>query len=421
MPGKHGLRRLVPYLAAAALAMAVVACTGTGVYPNTTFEPKTDLGRSIDNLWNLLLLLGTIVFVLVEAALLFIVWKYRHRGQEEMPPQIHGSVKLEVLWTLIPAVILVFIAVPTVRTVFETQAPAPRDALQVEVVGHQWWWEFRYPEYDIVTANELYLPIGRAVNFGLRTRDVLHSFWIPQLGAKRDLISNHTNYVWFTADSTPVGVWNGFCMEYCGASHANMHFRVFTVTAEEFESWAAGQAAPASFGATATAAPVAATALAVVDTTPAAEETTVTPPRPVTAGFTWPAERLPRYAVPSRPLPDVPFDDNLAGDPARGQQIFSSSACIGCHMIRGNPMAIGTIGPNLTHFGSRHTLAAGMYPNDARHLARWIKNAPRMKPGSLMQAFGRGEFDLRTNAPVTAGGLEDQQIADIVAYLRALK
>jgi cytochrome c oxidase subunit II len=457
----HRLRRLLPYVTVAALAMLLASCAGDGVYPNTTFEPKTDLGRAADFLWNRMLFLGTVVFILTEAALLFVVWKYRYRGQQEMPRQVHGNTSLEILWTLIPAVVLVFIAVPTVRTIFETQAPPPRDALHVEVIGHQWWWEFRIPEYEVRTANELYLPIGRTINFELKTRDVLHSFWIPQLGAKRDLISNKVNYIWLTTDSVPGGVWNGFCTEYCGASHANMHFRIITVTPQQFESWVAGQRAPAAFvGGALEAAPgvpgpvqpqiVAPTAegavatpqepeasgqmqagpqqrLQPIDTMPQAPRAAPLPPQrtmpagePIlAAGFVWPREQIPRYAIPNRPMPNVPFDDNLAGDAARGEQAFMP--CIGCHTIRGNPIAVGTIGPDLTHFGGRFTLAAGMYPNDTRHLARWIKNAPRLKPGSLMPALGRGEYDARTGMTVAVGGLDDQQIADIVAYLQSLR
>ena len=137
------------------------------------------------------------------------------------------------------------IAVPTVRTIFKTEAPAASDALQVTVTGHQWWWEFDYPQYGITTANELYLPIGRTVNFTLKTADVIHSFWIPELGGKRDLISNHTNYLWFTPDSVGDDVFNGFCAEFCGTSHANMRFKVFTVKPDEFAAWAKHEAEPA--------------------------------------------------------------------------------------------------------------------------------------------------------------------------------
>jgi cytochrome c oxidase subunit II len=392
MKGYDRLRRIAPYALTAALVGVIGACSA---YPNTTFSPHSDLGRDIDGLWNRLLLLGTIVFVLVEGALLYVVFRYRHRGSTEKPPQTHGSTKLEILWTLIPAIILVFIAVPTVRTIFKTQAAAPKGALEVEVIGHQWWWEFKYPEYGIVTANELYIPTGRTVNFTLHSADVIHSFWTPQLGGKRDVITNRSNHIWYTPDSAMAeSVWNGFCAEYCGTSHANMRFRVFTVKPDQFAAWVAWQKTPAAFGAAASPA----------------------------APYVFPADKIPSYAVPHAPVPrGLTFTAGLTGNAHRGQEVFSASACIGCHTIKGNPMAMGTVGPNLTHIGSRTTLAAGKYPNAAAFLALWIKNARVMKPGVTMPTLGANEYDPILNMKVTTGGLTDQQIADIVAYLSALK
>ena len=151
------------------------------------------------------------------------------------PKQVHGNAVLEITWTAIPALILVMIAIPTVQTIFKTQAKASTGSLQVEVIGHQWWWEFRYPELGVTTANELYIPAGRTVNFALRTKDVLHSFWTPNLGGKRDLISNKTNYLWYTPNADLADqVFNGFCTEYCGSSHANMRFHVYTVSYADF-------------------------------------------------------------------------------------------------------------------------------------------------------------------------------------------
>ena len=240
MKGSDRLRRLASYAFVAALVVAAVSCNEA--HPNSTLDPHSDLGREIDFLWDRLLLLGTIVFILVEGVLLYVVFRYRRRENQGTPPQTHGSTKLEIAWTLIPAVILVFIAVPTVRTIFITQAQAAPGSLNIDVTGHQWWWEFRYPDYGVTTANEIYLPVGRTVNFRLRSADVIHSFWTPQLGGKRDVVTNRTNYIWYTPDSAISGnVWNGFCVEYCGASHANMRFRVFTVTQQQFESWVAGQ------------------------------------------------------------------------------------------------------------------------------------------------------------------------------------
>ena len=252
MKGNSRLRQLAP-LCIAAVALTLAACAGK--YPNTTFEPHSELGRAIDFLWDRLLLLGTIVFVLVELALIFVVLRYRRKPTDTgKPPQTHGNAVLEIIWTLIPAFILLFIAVPTVRTIFETQKKAVAGALEIEVIGHQWWWEFRYPEYNIVTANEIYIPTGRTVNFKMTSQDVIHSFWVPQLAGKRDAIANRTNYIWFTPDSSlGASVWNGFCTEYCGSSHAKMRFRVFTVKPDQFASWVAGQQRPAAFGAAANA------------------------------------------------------------------------------------------------------------------------------------------------------------------------
>jgi cytochrome c oxidase subunit 2 len=412
------------------LVLAMVAGACNTEYPNSTFNHTTEFNTAIDAVWDRLLFWGTIVFVGVEVALLYVILRFRRSGgaSRETKP-IHGSTKLEILWTAIPAVILVAIAIPTVRTIFATQAKAAPDALQIEVVGHQWWWEFRYPEYGITTANELYLPKGRTVNFALTTVDVLHSFWIPQLGGKRDLITNKTNYLWFTPNADiATDAFNGFCAEYCGSSHANMKFRTYTVEPEEFERWAAHQARPAVFPA-APAVPAVPSGAGVVlqeASTAAPSDSTAAPATPALAPYWFPKEKLPAHVIPTTKLPDgLTFDEALLaqGDAERGRELYSRSSCIGCHAIAGNPMSMSKVGPNLTHVATRHTLASGLYPNDAKHLALWIKNAPRMKPGSLMPTIGAGERDpvRKTVMSAAMGGLTDAQIADIVAYLQALQ
>src|SRR3982751_6769289 len=252
MPVPFRPRRLLIAALPALAAVALTACNAS--YPNSIFHNHTEFNRDVGYLFSILIWLGTIVFVFVEGILVYTIFRYRRRSESDRPEHVHGNTTLEILWTAIPALILAFIAVPTVRTIFRTQAKAKADALQVEVVGHLWWWEFRYPQYKVTTANELYLPIGRTVNFTLTSQDVLHSFWVPQLGGKRDLITNHPNFLWYTPDSAGVMAWNGMCVEYCGASHANMRFKAFTVTPAEFEQWAAHQATPAAFGAVAPAA-----------------------------------------------------------------------------------------------------------------------------------------------------------------------
>ena len=423
---RSGARQLGAAALTVGFALLLAACGQN--HPDSVFHQRTEFNREVDFLFKILIYAGTAVFIFVEAILVYTLIRYRRRPGQPAPQHVHGNTTLEITWTVIPFVILVIIAIPTVRTIFRTQAKARADALQVEVIGHQWWWEFRYPQYGIVTANELYLPIGRTVNFTLKTQDVIHSFWVPALAGKRDLISNHTNYLWYTPDSATANAWNGACVEYCGTSHANMRFKTFTVSQADFESWArheaepaVGTPAPGAAGPTVpSAGPPGVSAPQTADTTKAAPVAQV-----AQAGFVaFPRENVPDYAVPKTPLPaNLAFDDNLLGkgDPANGAKlIVGAGACLGCHSIKGNPMMVGQIGPNLTHIASRTTIAAGLYPNDPRHLARWIKNAPVMKPGVLMLTLGAGEFDpVRKMKP--SPGLTDQQIADIVAYLQTLK
>ena len=438
-------RQLASVAILTGLALAIAACGSYGKgYPNSTFNNTTEFNTAIKSLWDKLLFWGTLVFILVEAILLYTIVRFRRRSDGDEPQHVHGNTALEIAWTIAPAVILTFIAIPTVRTIFRTQARAVPNALQVEVVGHQWWWEFRYPQYTtrtptgkvdtLVTANDLYLPIGRTVNFTLRTKDVLHSFWIPQLGGKRDLISNHTNYLWFTPDtSLRTTAFNGSCNEYCGASHANMRFRTFVVTPTEFDGWVQHQLGPAAFAAApaapATPPPADTTRAAGAPTRPASATPGPVPVTPAVAvapqptGYTFPMDSLPDYASPKTPTPvGLSFPDNITGDAQRGAEQFARSACIGCHTVRGT-IAASPIGPNLTHIATRSTIAAGIYPNDARHLRLWIKNARLMKPGVAMPTLGLGQRDPITGATVSQslGGLSDQQIADIVAYLQALR
>lgn len=437
---RPGTRPLGTAALTVGFALLLAACGQN--HPDSIFHQRTDFNRDVDFLFKILIYAGTAVFIFVEAILVLTLIRYRRRPGQPAPQHVHGNTTLEITWTVIPFLILIVIAIPTVRAIFKTQAQARADALQVEVIGHQWWWEFRYPQYGIVTANELYLPLGRTVNFALKTQDVIHSFWVPALAGKRDLVSNHTNYLWFTPDSTTANAWNGACVEYCGTSHANMRFKTFTVSAADFESWAkhqqepaAGTPAPATTpGAAPGTTPQAATSPATSAATapaqasaPGAPANAQTAPvmQVAQAGFVaFSREQVPDYAVPKTPLPaNLAFDDNSLskGDPANGAKlIVGAGACLGCHAIKGNPMMVGQIGPNLTHIATRTTIAAGLYPNDPRHLARWIKNAPVMKPGVAMLTLGAGEFDpVRKMKPTP--GLTDQQIADIVAYLQTLK
>ena len=439
------LRRLLAVALPALLVVAFSACSNAQ-YPNSVFTPFTEFNRDVGYLFKILIWLGTFVFIFVEGILLWTIFRYRRRNENDRPKHVHGNTTLEILWTAIPALILAFIAVPTVRTIFKTQAKASAGALQVQVVGHQWWWEFRYPQYTragangkldtLVTANELYLPVGRTVNFALTTRDVLHSFWIPQMGGKRDLITNRTNYLWFTPDSIGEMAWNGMCAEFCGASHANMRFKMFSVTPANFEAWAAHQTSLAVFGEATAPAPAATPAPAAIPA-PAATSTAMAamPGHDMAAmnavpvqqaGFVaFPREKMPSHTVPKTPVPaSLTFDGSLKGDAQRGYDLLTkqmAGGCLGCHMINGNPVMRGLIGPNLTHIATRATIAGGLFPNDTKHLALWIKNARYMKPGVLMPTLGAFQRDPVSKMTIPKTGLTDQQIADIVAYLQALK
>ena len=421
MPADSRPRRLTK----AALTAALALLAGCVQNPNSVFHSRTDFNRDVQSLFSLLIWLGFAVFVFTEGMLLYAIWKYRSRpGKAHRPEQVHGNTRLEILWTVIPAVVLAIIAVPTVQTVFKTQSVARSDALQIEVIGHQWWWEFRYPQYDVHTANELYLPIGRTANFALKTMDVIHSFWIPGLGGKRDLVNNRTNHIWFTPDSVTAGgeAFNGFCAEYCGTSHANMRFKAFAVTPEEFASWIAHQQQgpafvfPAPAAPAVPASPAARTGAARTGAPPAVQ------PQPVQAGFIgFARERMPAYTVPQTPIPaSVRFDTNLVGDVARGAQLVAYGTCVACHTVKGSPTLKAHVGPDLTHVGTRLTIGGGLFPNDKRHLAAWIKNSRAMKPGSFMPTQGKGQFDPILKSTLSIG-LSDQQVADIVAYLQALK
>jgi len=416
MPPESRLRRLLPAALTVALTLFVAGCVEN---PNSIFHNRTDFNRDVDDLFQLLIWLGTVVFVFTEALLIYALFRFRHRpGTPRQPEQTHGNTKLEILWTIIPAVVLAVIAVPTVQTIFKTQGIARGDALQVEVIGHQWWWEFRYPQYNVTTANELYLPLGRTVSFALKTTDVIHSFWIPALGGKRDNVNNRTNHLWFTPDSTTEAAFNGFCAEYCGTSHANMRFRAFTVTPEQFASWVAHQQSPPAIRS------AMAVAAAGAQPAPPAQPAQPAPATPAAtqAGFVaFAREKMPHHAVPQTPIPSsITFDESLRGDPARGAQLVTAGSCVACHTIAGEPTMRSTIGPNLTHVGSRLTIAGGLFPNDTRHLAAWIKNSRAMKPGVLMPTLARGQHDPITKSTLTIG-LSDQDVADIVAYLQALK
>jgi len=323
--------------------------------PMNTIAGLTEWSRDINSVYGITTVLETFVFFAVAIPLIITLIKFKQKPGDNIPPkQFHGNATLEVLWTVIPVVLLLFIAVPTWRVLFK-HAHKVEGAMEVEVIGHQWWWEFRYPQNGkIVTANELHLPENTPVHFTVWSADVIHSFWVPKFGGKidaipvtmKDGVPTRTNILNIVtpplADPNKKGgeMYQGQCVELCGASHALMRFNVVVHSKAEFESWAKSANTPP-----------------VVETT-------------------------------------------LAKD---GEQVFAR--CQACHTIAGTPseqIPGDKIGPNLTNFGNRKYLAAGTRLNTSENLAIWLRDPAALKPGSLMPNLG----------------LTEQEIAQVSSYLR---
>jgi cytochrome c oxidase subunit 2 len=268
------------------------------------------------------------IFLVVGGLLAFAIIRYRARKSDphSEPAQIYGSTQVELAWTVIPVLVVVVLFLATARIIFAIQdAPKPKSALDVTVVGHQFWWEFRYPKLGIVTANELHVPLSseripEPTYLKLLSADVNHSFWIPQLAGKTDLIPNHVNTMWI--DPQQPGLYLGQCAQFCGTQHALMLLRVYVDTPEQFAAWSKNQRLPG------------------------VQDPTVAP----------------------------------------GRRVFETQACMNCHTIVGTP-ATGRFGPDLTHLMSRSTLASGAAANNAKNLRQWIKAPDSFKSGAQMPAM----------------------------------
>jgi cytochrome c oxidase subunit 2 len=201
-------------------------------------RPASDVADTIDSLYTLVFWLAGGVFILIMALTLYFALAFREReGAEAM--QFHGNARLEVLWTLIPVAIVAVIAIPTFNAIVDTHGDAPDGALEVIATGHQWWFEFEYPEFGITTANELYLPVDRPVSVTLLSVDVIHSFYVPRLAGKTDMVPGHENHLWFTPTEASDEPYLAQCYEFCGTAHANMRFRVFVREPGDFDAWVA--------------------------------------------------------------------------------------------------------------------------------------------------------------------------------------
>ena len=327
----------------ATLTFLLAACGGDK--PQNSLDPAGPFARKIDRLFDPVFWIAVAVFILVEGLMVFIIVKYRHRPGAGVPKQIHGNKRLEIGWTLAPSLLLAGVAVFTIPLIFEL-ARSPANALRINVTGHQWWWAVEYPGQKVTTANELHIPVGRPVRITLTSNDVIHSFWVPRLAGKQDLEPGRLTHLLIQADSP--GTYLGQCAEYCGLSHANMHLRVVAETVGDFQAWVQRESQPA---------------------------------KPAPADV---------VAIMSR----------------------ADVGCNGCHTIAGvkdqtGTPFIGTVGPNLTHFGSRARFAGDTFDNTPALLAQWLHDAPSLKPGSDMPSF--------------VGKLSKQDIDALVAYLESLK
>jgi cytochrome c oxidase subunit 2 len=303
--------------------------------PTNIFAPDSTPADTIFGLSIFVLAVTGAIFAVVFSLLAYAVVKFRKRAGDDdrEPAQIYGSTQVELAWTVIPVLIVVVLFLATARVIASVQnAARPRGTIEVTVIGHQFWWEYRYPDLKVVTANELHIPVSDPANptptfLTLLSADTDHSFWVPRLAGKTDLIPNHPNSMW--VDPHETGLFLGQCSQYCGVQHALMLLRVYVQPRDEFDRWIKQQSQPA---------PVSETA-------------------------------------------------------SPGQRIFEATSCVNCHTIVGT-VAKGRFGPDLTHLMSRDTIASGALANTADNLRRWIRNPAGIKPGCLMPAMGLSDPDL---------------------------
>jgi len=279
---------------------------------------------------------GTI-FAVVFSLLFYAAVKFKKRsGDDREPPQIYGSDQLELAWTVLPVLIVMVLFMASARVIHAVQdARRPPGSIEVTAVGHQFWWEYRYPQYGFVTANELHVPVSNPSQptptfIKLLSSDTNHSFWIPRLAGKTDLIANHPNYTWI--DPHEPGLYLGQCAQYCGTQHAKMLLRVYVESRADFDRWVKKQQA-------------------------------------------------------------VQGDAAMSPEAVEGRRVFESTACINCHAI-GGTVADGRFGPNLQHLMSRQTIASGVAANTRANLRLWIQNPDAIKPGALMPAMNLADKQL---------------------------
>lgn len=383
--GRRGIARVLPGRLAAVpsgrllgfgvlalvLLLGLSACgLGGDERPYTHIDPATEQASDIQGLYKTLFYMAAVVFILVQFLIVYTALRYRRRRRSvTRPAQVHGNSRLEITWTVIPAVVLLIILVPTISILYSMDAEAEdeENAMIVEVYGKQWWWELHYPgmgadeSQPLVTANEVRVPVDQKIIFKLQSNNVIHSFWVPQLSGKMDVMPGYENKLTFTTPSEP-GEYFGECAEFCGVDHAWMRFKVIVMPRAEFDTWVAAWNAPAAYDA-----------------------------NPATAGISEAPQAL--------------------------------GLCLLCHNVNGAVTATGsstyisgqgyestyTNGPNLTLFGCREGFAGGLMTTNEENLREWLYNPLGVKEANLM------------GTAIKEGTLNEQQITDLTAYLLALR
>jgi len=430
--------RSLPTRASRALVVAVLALPALGLWqldgPQSTFNVKGPVAQTQLNLFMVTFWVTLGLFIVVGGLLAYATWKFRARSEADEraapPPQAHGNPMVELGITIGSILCLVVIAVPTLKAIwFTDDVPADRKAesLEVTATGYQWWFKFEYlgqaaktldpfthKETDgapLTTGNELVIPVGRPVHINLRTVDVIHSFWVPKLAGKVDMIPNRANRMWLQADEP--GYFYGQCAQFCGDDHSVMRFRVIALNENDFAAWLANQKATAR---------------------------TVTPMADAPANPSSDQVVLAKLDLTGRKAGEaLSGDDAFNDDPfkawqakqaipapaqedltliAEGRRLFKEKTCIGCHTVRGQE-GVGITGPELTHVGSRSTIAAGVLQNTPQRMNDWITDPEHWKPGNKM--YNGGYTDPTTPNHDRKFTLSDANVRALVAYLQSLK